>query len=82
MEIGELVKFLNDRCVTTSANLPLASFMKALRDWLPVGTPFVSISEMEDMLITTGRFRTSQVGGRLVVIGCAIPDVQRDMGSS
>lgn len=83
IDLDDLTQFMNERCVKTGSNLPFNAFVEALRRWMiPARRHEVTRDDVFYLMQGQDRFDLDVQSGKVTVLGCAIPDVQREMVES
>lgn len=79
----DIYGFMNDCCVKSKSNVSFTAFVDALTRWInPNRRHEVTLADVFYLMQGQDRFCMDKQGKRVVVLNCAIPDVQRDMVGS
>ena len=83
IDLDDLNTFMDQCCVKTGSNLTFNAFVEALRRWMtPARRHEVTRDDVFYLMQGQDRFDLDVRRGKVTVLGCAIPDVQREMVES
>lgn len=88
VDLDDLYRFFDERCVKANTNLSFQAFITAFERWLPEGRrQECTRDDIFFLMQGQDRFalhvsRSAITGQKVTVLCCAIPDVQRDMVES